>query len=175
MPYCQQAPENAELNGLFQCQFKGANPTVFVGGIAVGQPGTIPFGHNAPLNPPGSCPANPSGPIADGTQLVDLTQNPGVGKAAPSQPPSNTSASAPSSSSAVAKLPASGNNSGAVAGSASAPQSTVTASVVSAGSGGFRLQNGKDAQKLNAQFATLTANSPCTGEMFPYVGIHPQC
>ncbi|KAF8225526.1 hypothetical protein L208DRAFT_1305895 [Tricholoma matsutake] len=170
VPYCQQAPKNAELNGLFQCQFKGANPTVFVGGIAVGQPGTIPFGHNAPLNPPGSCPANPSGPIADGTQLVDLTQNPGVGKAAPSQPPSNTSASAPSSSSAVAKLPASGNNSGAVAGSASAPQSTVTASVVSAGSGGFRLQNGKDAQKLNAQFATLTANSPCTAGINACIG-----
>lgn len=29
---------------------------------------------------------------------------------------------------------------------------------------GFALQNGKDAQKLNAQFATLSANSSCTGQ-----------
>ncbi|KAG1841282.1 hypothetical protein F4604DRAFT_1939553 [Suillus subluteus] len=74
MPYCQSAPHNAELNGLFQCQFQGDNPTAFVGSN-----GTIPFGMSAPVSPAGSCPANPSGLIADGSQLVDLTQNPGVG------------------------------------------------------------------------------------------------
>ena len=77
VPYCQKAPRNAELNGLFQCQFQGDNPKVFVGGIAVGGPGTIPFGQNAPLSPPGSCPAHTSGPITDGTQLSDLTTSPG--------------------------------------------------------------------------------------------------
>jgi len=76
VPYCQQAPRNAELNGLYQCQYQGDNPKVFVGGVAVGGPGTIPFGMNSPLNPPGSCPANPSGPIADGTQLSDITTSP---------------------------------------------------------------------------------------------------
>ena len=30
-------------------------------------------------------------------------------------------------------------------------------------SGGFQFQNGLDAQKLNSNFATLNANSPCTG------------
>lgn len=139
MPYCQQSPKNAELNGLFQCQFKGANPNVFVGGIALGQPGTIPLGHTGPLNPLGSCPANPGGPIADGTQLVDLTQNPGVGNGGASPPASVSPATNVSASENIARA---------------------------ATSGGFRLQNGLDAQKLNAQFTTLTANSPCTGEMF---------
>lgn len=143
--YCQQAPKNAQLNGLFQCQFAGANPTVFVGGAAVGQPGTIPFGKNAPLSPPGSCPANPNGPIADGTQLVDITQNPGVGGAgngsAGNTPPKATQpAPAPPASTPIAP-PAPPANTGA---------------------GGFKLQNGKDAQALNAKFTTLNANSPCT-------------
>ena len=78
-PYCDQPPRNAELNGLFQCQFKGVNPTKFVGGAAVGDPNTIPFALNGqPVNPPGSCPAHPEGPIPDGSQLVDITQDPGV-------------------------------------------------------------------------------------------------
>lgn len=79
VPYCQTAPKNSELNGLFQCQYQGADQKNFVGGLALGSPGTIPFGMTAALNPLGSCKANPSGPIADGTQLVDLTQDPGVG------------------------------------------------------------------------------------------------
>jgi hypothetical protein len=78
MPYCQEAPQNEELKGLFQCQFKGANPTKFVGDLAVGAPGTIPFGQTEPLEVPGSCPAHPDGPIDDGTQLVDITQEPCV-------------------------------------------------------------------------------------------------
>ncbi|KAF8892066.1 hypothetical protein BD779DRAFT_1610249 [Infundibulicybe gibba] len=151
VPYCQQAPRNAELNGLFQCQFAGANPKTFVGGIAVGQPGTIPFGATSPLSPPGSCPANPSGPIADGTQLVDATQNPGVAGGAPKQNNgANTQSSAPAiqpPSQTAAPLPASSPS------ASPAPKA--------APSGNFQLQNGKDAQQLNAQFASLTANSPC--------------
>lgn len=78
VPYCQTAPKNSELDGLFQCQFQGASSTTFVGGLAVGAAGTIPFGQTEALSPAGSCKANPDGPIADGTQLVDLTTDPGV-------------------------------------------------------------------------------------------------
>ncbi len=77
--YCQQAPKNAELDGLFQCQFQGSNPTLFAGNIQVGGNGTIPFGQSTVLSPPGSCPANTAGPITDGIQLTDITSNPGVG------------------------------------------------------------------------------------------------
>jgi len=80
--YCQKAPRNAELNGLFQCQFQGCNPTIFTKNVAVGGPGTMPLGMTAPLSPAGSCPANPTGPIADGVQLNTLTEDPGVGGAA---------------------------------------------------------------------------------------------
>lgn len=79
VPYCQTAPRNSELNGLFQCQFEGVNPKVFVGGTAVGGQGTIPFGRSTPLSPAGSCPAHTSGGIADGSQLTDITSDPGIG------------------------------------------------------------------------------------------------
>ncbi|KAI0342985.1 hypothetical protein BDW22DRAFT_1344828 [Trametopsis cervina] len=79
IPYCQTAPKNAELNGLFQCQFQSADQTSFAGGLQVGAPGTIPLGLSAPLSPAGSCPAHPDGPIADGTQLVDQVSSPGTG------------------------------------------------------------------------------------------------
>ena len=78
VPYCQQAPKNTELNGLFQCQFQGSSQTTFVGNIQAGGNGTIPFGQSTVLSPPGSCAANPAGPIADGTQLTDITDDPGV-------------------------------------------------------------------------------------------------
>lgn len=78
IPYCQQAPKNSELDGLFQCQFQGVNPQQFTVG-AVGSPGTIPFGLNAPVSPAGSCPAHPQGPIPDGQQLNTIVQDPGVG------------------------------------------------------------------------------------------------
>ena len=151
--YCQTAPKNAELNGLFQCQFQGDDPIVFVGGVKVGAPGTIPFGHSSPLSPPGSCAANPSGPIADGTQLVDLTQDPGVPSGASSASPASSaypmSSAYPASSVAVC-TPLPDHASSAYP--ASAPSAT-----------GFALANGQAAQKLNAQFATLTEDSPCTG------------
>jgi hypothetical protein len=85
MPYCDTAPKNKELVGYFQCQFQGSNLSKFSNGQAAGGPGTLPFGHTA-LNPTGSCPANPKGPIPDGQQLVDITQNPGppsTGKTTP--------------------------------------------------------------------------------------------
>jgi hypothetical protein len=76
--YCQQQPKNAELNGLFQCQFQSVDPQTFTGNVKVGANGTIPLGLNAPLSPAGSCKAHPQGPIADGTQLTSITQDPGV-------------------------------------------------------------------------------------------------
>ncbi|KAI0314244.1 hypothetical protein OF83DRAFT_1046657, partial [Amylostereum chailletii] len=67
--YCQFPPENAELNGLFPCQFQSADSMTFVGNLSVGELGTIPFGMHEPLQPAGSCPAHPNGPIADGAYL----------------------------------------------------------------------------------------------------------
>ncbi|PPQ96591.1 hypothetical protein CVT26_006328 [Gymnopilus dilepis] len=165
VPYCQKGPQNPELNGLFQCQFVGSNQKVFVGNVAVGGPGTIPFGHNSPLNPLGSCPANPSGPIADGTQLSDLTTNPGVGgSGASASKPAATSAAPPAAATsataatAVAPPPAA---------TTAAPPAATTAAT---SSGDFHLANGQDAQKLNAQFASLTADSPCTDGQDACVG-----
>ncbi|EJF60601.1 hypothetical protein DICSQDRAFT_147813 [Dichomitus squalens LYAD-421 SS1] len=43
VPYCQEAPKNSELNGLFQCQYLGTDQQTFVGGLALGSAGTIPF------------------------------------------------------------------------------------------------------------------------------------
>lgn len=76
IPYCQKAPRNPELNGLFQCQFAGVNQKLFVGNKAVGEPGTIPFGRTKPVSPPGSCHAKADGPVNDGTQLTDITTDP---------------------------------------------------------------------------------------------------
>ncbi|KAI0066468.1 hypothetical protein BV25DRAFT_1796298 [Artomyces pyxidatus] len=147
VPYCQQAPKNAELNGLFQCQFQGADATTFVGGIKVGGAGTIPFGLSSPLNPAGSCPAHTAGPIADGSQLVDQVSSPGVGSSTGGA--SNTTATdCPNMPVATAT---------AVMTSASATPSASSSSSTS----GFALQNGKDAQALNAKFATLNDNSTC--------------
>lgn len=36
---------------------------------------------------------------------------------------------------------------------------------------GFRLQNGINAQQLNAQFATLTASDSCTGDVLPSLSV----
>jgi hypothetical protein len=45
---------------------------------------------------------------------------------------------------------------------ASSPASMPTPSVSNSQPGSFQLQNGKDAQMLNAMFSTLTPNSSCT-------------
>jgi hypothetical protein len=153
VPYCQQKPQNQELNGLFQCQFQGDNLTKFVGGSTVGAPGTIPLGQNAPLNPPGSCPANPSGPIPDGQQLVDIVQSPGVpGASGAVNSTTQNSSSAPLAS-ATQSTPSS------AASAANTPPPTPRAAA------DFKAQNGKDAQALNQQFQGLTPNSPCTSEL----------
>ncbi|KAI0085777.1 hypothetical protein BDY19DRAFT_895923 [Irpex rosettiformis] len=83
VPYCQSPPRNPELIGLYQCQFQGTDPTTFVGNIGVGGNGTIPFGMSSPLDPPGSCPAYPSGPIPAGAQLVDLVDSPFASESQP--------------------------------------------------------------------------------------------
>ncbi|THH30798.1 hypothetical protein EUX98_g3386 [Antrodiella citrinella] len=151
VPYCQQAPRNAELNGAFQCQFQGDNEQTFVGGAAVGSPGTIPFGLTSPVSPAGSCPAHTSGPIADGTQLTDITSDPGaVGSTANS---------------------GSGSSSGAIS-----VASTPVSSSGALSTGGFQLQNGQAAQALNAKFAGLSASSSCNdGDEACVNGSFAQC
>jgi len=162
VPYCQQAPKNSELSGLFQCQFAGAKSTTFVGGVQVGGPGTIPLGKSSPLNPPGSCPANPNGPIPDGQQLVDITQNPGSGGGGGGSPPmlvGDQDGSTKTSTPAAKK-----------------PTPTSTPNSPNPQGGDFKLQNGKDAQKLNAQFSQLTENSSCTdGQNACVSGKFAQC
>jgi hypothetical protein len=113
----------------------------------------MPRGFTSPLNPPGSCPANPNGPIPDGQQLVNITQNPGKSGGNGNTPPAsggnqNKKPKKPAESSTPADR---------------TPTPTPTPDVSTSQAGNFKLQNGKDAQKLNAQFATLTANSSCTG------------
>jgi hypothetical protein len=53
VPYCQKAPQNTELSGLYQCQFEGATQNTFAGDLAVGATGTIPFGLTTAVNPAG--------------------------------------------------------------------------------------------------------------------------
>ncbi|PFH51909.1 hypothetical protein AMATHDRAFT_74604 [Amanita thiersii Skay4041] len=169
VPYCQKAPKNQELNGLFQCQFQGANPTVFVGGVQVGGQGTIPFGRNAPVSPPGSCPASPSAAVPDGQQLVDVTQTPRAdGSAVTSGNSSGASsgaslgASGSSASATKANTVTPVTTAGATAPATTSSTTTTSSTSSSNGSAGFKLQNGKDAQALNAKFATLDANTACT-------------
>ncbi|KAF9481482.1 hypothetical protein BDN70DRAFT_973980 [Pholiota conissans] len=71
IPYCQVAPKNPELNGLFHCQFAGSDFTSFEGD----QTGNVPLGLTS-LSPPGSCPAKPDGPVPDGVQLNTLVTEP---------------------------------------------------------------------------------------------------
>lgn len=192
VPYCTTAPKNAELNGFFQCQFASTNPTTFVSSpnnLQVGDSGTIPFGLSSPVSPAGSCPANPSGPVPDGEQLTDITQNPGVGGST-SNSGSGTAAAAASSVSQAATITASasaaaatsagtigddgcetvtvtvtavdGNNVAAAATSTQAAASSASTASTSTASD-FQHQNAIDAQTLNAQFEGLTASDSCTG------------
>ncbi|CAE6413478.1 unnamed protein product [Rhizoctonia solani] len=185
--YCQTAPKNEELNGLFQCQFSGAKQDTFTGNVKAGAAGTVPFGGNAP-NPAGSCPANPNGPVADGQQLNKLVQNPGSGNTGNigggngngNGDNTNTSSSAaPETTSA----PGNGNQDGSqtvtvtrtqvktvtvTAGSPAATPSgatpitdATTPAVTADATKPFQLQNGKDAQALNKSFESLTESSSC--------------
>jgi hypothetical protein len=173
-PYCNQAPVNSELDGLFQCQYEGANLSQFVGGLSVGDAGTIPLNHNGAVTPPGSCPANPAGPIADGSQLGTLTTNPNAPGANGSPPPAApTSVSGPSPT-AVPTSAGSCPTSSATDSAPTPPQSTpnpaASPAPASLATGSFQLANGQAAQKLNAQFATLTADSTCTAGQNSCVG-----
>jgi len=182
VPYCQQAPQNEELNGLFQCQYQGANQNVFVGNVDVGGQGTIPFGLNAPLSPAGSCAANPNGPIADGSQLTDITDDPGVGATGGSGDAGNTGDSSDSGDDSgdagnTGDSSDSGDDSGDSgddSGDASSGDDSGDASDGSTSS--FALSNGQDAQQLNSQFAQLNASSPCQeGENACVNGQFAQC
>jgi hypothetical protein len=161
-PYCQQAPRNRELDGLFQCQYHGSKTSVFVGNasvnVAVGALGTIPRGMTSPVSPPGSCRAHPQGPIADGTQLSDIVTTPFA-----------PGSSAPGSSTAGPDVvPNAPSTSGGNSHSAPPPApSAATPVAASSSSGGFKLQNGLDAQSLNLKFSTLEANSPCDAAKTP--------
>ncbi|KAI5118735.1 hypothetical protein M0805_000064 [Coniferiporia weirii] len=156
VPYCQTAPKNAELDGLFHCQFAGSDFTKFSGD----QTGNLPLGLSA-VSPPGSCPAKTDGPVPDGVQLNTLVQSPGTpeGGDAAAAPPA---AGAGSAASPAAPSPASSTE--AVGTSSPAPAAAAASAVAAAPAGAkpFTLQNGLDAQKGNAQAATLTASSPCT-------------
>ncbi|EPT01271.1 hypothetical protein FOMPIDRAFT_1023366 [Fomitopsis schrenkii] len=197
VPYCQSAPKNAELDGLFQCQFAGANENTFVGGLAVGSAGTIPFGLTSAVSPAGSCPAHPDGPVPDGEQLSDLVSSPGTPSSG-----SGSSGSASASASDVASTTAAATS--AAATSAAAPtqssgatdsgscviatetasdaSATATATAVSStasatatgtnssSSSSFLQSNGEQAQQQNAQFATLSASSSCTEGSVACVG-----
>ncbi|KAJ3866988.1 hypothetical protein EV359DRAFT_35435 [Lentinula novae-zelandiae] len=184
VPYCETAPQNSELNGFFQCQFQGSDQTSFVGGLSVGDAGTIPFGLSAAVNPAGSCPANPSGPVADGQQLNTITQNPGTpsgSTASGSTGSTASSASVPAAASSAASSSAStsdNDGAGAAAGASASSTSTAgtTTSSSTSSSSGFALSNGQAAQALNAQFASLTASSTCTdGQNACVNGAFAQC
>ena len=113
------------------------------------------------MNPPGSCPANPNGPIPDGQQLVDITQNPGSGGGG------NSSGGGGGGGGNSSRPVSTGNQGGSTKISTPAaknPTPTSTPNPPNPQGGDFKLQNGKDAQKLNAQFSQLTADSSCTGQ-----------
>lgn len=78
--YCQTAPKNSELRGLYPCQYDSNNLRTFTNGAALGAAGTRPFGSTAFVNPSGSCPAHLTGPIPSGKLLVSITNDPGVNR-----------------------------------------------------------------------------------------------
>ena len=179
------------MNGLFQCQFQGADEQTFVGGAKVGSAGTIPFGQNQPLNPAGSCPAHPDGPIPDGQQLVDIVGGASGSSGAGANTNTGSGNGASSAPDPTTSVPPT-NNSGGAGGDNDDCDDTVTATVTQApaatttpsvntstgnsGNGDFRAQNAKDAQALNAKFQSLSANSPCQdGENACVNGDFAQC
>lgn len=77
MPYCPNPPRNHELYGFYQCQFAGVDLKNFATTQSgkptpVGANTTIPFGYSQPIDPPGSCPDYPEGPIPNQRQLTCL-------------------------------------------------------------------------------------------------------
>ncbi|KAG6831037.1 hypothetical protein H0H87_006345 [Tephrocybe sp. NHM501043] len=158
VPYCQVAPKNTELTGLFHCQFAGSNFDKFSGD----QTGNLPLGVNT-VSPPGSCPAKTDGPVPDGVQLNTLVQSPGVGAGGSAATSDNGA-------------PDAGTVDTVDAESQAPPVATTAPATPSAASGGFQLQNGKDAKALNDKFASLTASSTCTdGEQACVASGFAQC
>jgi len=180
VPYCQTAPNNAELDGLFHCQFASSDFTKFSGD----QTGNLPLGLTA-VTPPGSCPAKTDGPVPDGVQLNTLVTSPGTpegsssGAAAAAPPPSNATSSVAPANAVGAGVAAGVTSTVAVApvvSSVAAAPAVSTAAATTSSASGFKLQNGEDAIKLNAQFASLTATSSCTdGEQACVGGGFAQC
>ncbi|KAF8900092.1 hypothetical protein CPB85DRAFT_1439692 [Mucidula mucida] len=162
VPYCQTAPKNAELNGLFHCHGD--------------QTGNVPLGLTE-VNPAGSCPAKTDGPVPDGVQLNTLVDDPGAGAA---------SSGTASNGNGTDNTPVDNTGSGAAAGNGSVGDNTsstvtdstspATSTSTSTSSSGFAQQNGLDAIALNQKFSTLTADSACTaGESACVNGAFAQC
>ncbi|KAF9495897.1 hypothetical protein BDN71DRAFT_1506243 [Pleurotus eryngii] len=170
VPYCQQAPKNAELTGLFHCQFAGSNFAKFSGD----QTGNLPLGVSA-VNPPGSCPAKKDGPVPDGVQLNTLVNDPGVGAAN-----AGAGAKAGGATDDVANPPdvrLAGQGQGQSAAPPPPPAAAPPATAAPAANAkSFTLANGQDAIALNAKFSSLTATSPCNdGEQACVNGQFGQC
>ncbi|THH21555.1 hypothetical protein EW146_g11 [Bondarzewia mesenterica] len=188
VPYCQTAPKNAELSGLFHCQFASSDFTKFSGD----QTGNLPLDVNA-VNPPGSCPAKTDGPVPDGVQLNTLVQSPGTpigGSGSSNSTINNATATATASAiesaaNATTTATASGLTENLIltgsSSSISATSDTPSGSVNNTGGGSanttsFAFQNGKDAQAQNAKFASLTVNSVCQdGEQACIASAFAQC
>ncbi|KZT24474.1 hypothetical protein NEOLEDRAFT_1179160 [Neolentinus lepideus HHB14362 ss-1] len=167
VPYCETAPKNQELNGLFHCQFAGSNFAKFSGD----QTGNVPLGLTA-VNPPGSCPAKPDGPVPDGVQLNTLVTSPGTpqggsssGASTGSSAPAITSVASQSSATAVVTT-----SSAAAASTSSTANNSGSSGTAAGNTKSFTLSNGQEAQKLNAQFAALSASSSCTDGQDACVG-----
>ncbi|KAF8750962.1 hypothetical protein RHS01_09028 [Rhizoctonia solani] len=140
--YCQTAPKNKELEGLFQCQFAGVKQDTFTGNIKAGAAGTIPLGGNAP-NPAGSCPANPDGPVDDGQQLNKLVQSPGLSGNG------NGDGSSTVTVTRTQLLPPSPSRGEPAPTGGTSITDAFTPVVTADAAKPFLLQNGKDAQELN--------------------------
>lgn len=162
IPYCQNAPRNAELNGLYQCQFQGSDQTTFAGNLKVGANGTMPFGMTSVLSPAGSCPANPSGPIADGTQLVDQVSSPGTVSSGNGTSNTTTSATSATDSFTVSAT--------IFTSSASSVIATPVASSVGTGADGGQCANTGGNAASSAAFSSDSA-ATATSNDFPTTSI----
>lgn len=151
VPHCQKPPKNKELNGLFHCQFAGSKFPKFSGD----QTGNVPLGLDK-VDPPGSCLANPDGPIPDGKQLNQITNDPGV-PITGGENPTKTDNKKPKASSTSKKKKAD---------ECSSPTADATDNVSQAAptTKSFQLENGRKAKALNNDFAKLTPDSSCKSD-----------
>ncbi|CAG8743335.1 14940_t:CDS:2, partial [Acaulospora colombiana] len=184
--YCQSAPRNQELSGLFQCQFQGVNDNIFTGGVPAGSPGTIPFGRSSAPSPPGSCPANPGGKIPDGQQLNNIVNNPGSGNTGGNN--NNNGNNGNNNNNGNNGNNGNGNNGNgqqapAPTTTAAAPANTPPANNNNGNTGttpstgtGFQLSNAQAAQQLNVKFQSLAVGGACTvGEVACIGDAFAQC